>query len=64
MIQDDPLATLDPKAVIYSTVTCYLGEAKLGTTDVTLHREPSSPHPDDSDRAILAALAEKPLLSV
>jgi hypothetical protein len=31
-IHDDLVATLDPKAVVYSTVTQYLREAKLGTT--------------------------------
>jgi hypothetical protein len=37
----------------------YLREAKLGTAGVTLDPEPSSPHLDDSDRAILATLEEK-----
>jgi hypothetical protein len=40
--------------VAYSTVTRYLREAKLGTAEVALDREPSSPRLDDSDRAILA----------
>jgi hypothetical protein len=59
MIHDDFVATFGPKAVAYSTVTGYLREAKFGTTEVTLDPEPSSPHLDDSDRDILAALEEK-----
>jgi hypothetical protein len=61
-IHDDLVATLSPKAVAYSTVTCYLHEAKFGTTKVTLDLEPSSPHIDDSDQAILAALKENPFV--
>jgi hypothetical protein len=38
----------------------YHHEAKLGTVAVTLDREPSSPHLDDSDGDILAALHEEP----
>jgi hypothetical protein len=58
-IHDDLAATLDPKAVVYNTVTRYLCEVKLGTAEVTLDPEPSSPHLDDSDQAILAALEGK-----
>jgi hypothetical protein len=43
-IHDDLVATLDLKAVASSTVRRYLGEAKLGTTEVTLDPERSSPH--------------------
>jgi hypothetical protein len=59
VIHDDLVATPGPKAVTYSTVTRYLRGAKLGTGEVTLDPGPSSPHIDDSDRAILAALEEK-----
>jgi hypothetical protein len=45
--------------VAYSTVTRYLRDAKLGTAEVTLDPEQSSPHLDDSDRAVLAILEEK-----
>jgi hypothetical protein len=58
-IHDDLVATLSPKAVAYNMVTPYLHEAQVGTAEVTLGPEPSSPHLDDSDRAILAALEEK-----
>jgi hypothetical protein len=37
------VAKLGPKAVAYSTVTPYLHEANLGTAEVTLDPEPSSP---------------------
>jgi hypothetical protein len=63
-IHDDLVATLSSKAVAYSTVTRYLREARLSTAEVTLDPEPSSPHLDDFDRAILAALEQKPLSSV
>jgi hypothetical protein len=59
VIHDDLVAILDPKAVAYSTVTRYLREVKLGTAEVILDPEPSSPHIDDSDRTILAALEGK-----
>jgi hypothetical protein len=53
------MATPDPRAVAYRTVTCYLCEAKLGTAEVTLDPESGSSHLDDFDRAKLAALEEK-----
>jgi hypothetical protein len=59
VILDDLVATLDPKAVTYSPVTRYLREARLGTAEVTLEPESSSPRLDDCDRAILAALKEE-----
>jgi hypothetical protein len=63
-IHDDLGATLGPTAGAYNAVTCYLREAKLGTAEVTLDPEPSSPRLDDSDRDILAARKEKPFSSV
>jgi hypothetical protein len=48
----------------YSAVTHYLREAKLSTAEVILDRELSSRRLDDSDRAILATLEEKPFSSV
>jgi hypothetical protein len=59
VIYDDLVATLGPKAVAYHRITRYLCEAKLGTAAVTLKPEPSSPHLDDSDRTVLAALEER-----
>jgi hypothetical protein len=63
-IHDDLVATLDPKAVSYSTVTRYLDEVKLGIAEATLDPEPSSCHLDDSDRDILAVQEEKPFSSM
>jgi hypothetical protein len=63
-IHDNLVATLDPKAVAYSTVTRYFLEAKLGTARFTFDSKPSSPHLDDSDYAILAALEERPFSSM
>jgi hypothetical protein len=56
---DDHVTTLDPQAVAHGTVAWYLREAKLGTAEVALDPESSSPHLDDSDWAILAALEQK-----
>jgi hypothetical protein len=58
-IHDDLVATLGSKAVAFNTVTRDLREAKLSTAEVTLDPKPSSPHLDDSDPALLAALEEK-----
>jgi hypothetical protein len=58
-VHDDLVATLGTKAVAHNTMTRYLREAKLGTAEVTLDPKPSSPHFDDPDRDILAALEEK-----
>jgi hypothetical protein len=64
VIHDGLVATLGSKVVVSNRVTRYLGEAKLGTTEVPLDPESSSPHLDDSDRAILATLKEKLFSSV
>jgi hypothetical protein len=45
-IHDDLVAILSPKALAYSTVTRYLGEAKLRTAEVPLDPELSSPRLD------------------
>jgi hypothetical protein len=63
-IHDSLVATLGPNAVAYSRVTRYLREAQPGTAEVTLRPEPSSPHLDDSDRVILAALDGKSFSSM
>jgi hypothetical protein len=63
-IHDDLAATLGLKAVAYSTVTRYLCGAKLGTAEVTLDPEPRSPHRDDADGDVFAALGERPFSSV
>jgi hypothetical protein len=61
-IHNDIVATLGPDAVAYSSVTCYLGEARF---------PPSKPHLadvqkdlDDSDQVILTALEDSPFASV
>jgi hypothetical protein len=58
-IHDDLVATLGLKALAYNTVTRYFREAERSTADVTIDPEPSSPHLDESDWDILAALEEK-----
>jgi hypothetical protein len=58
-VHDDLVAAHGPKAVAYGTRRRHLCEAKLGTAEVTLGPEPSSPHLDDCDLAILAAPEEK-----
>jgi hypothetical protein len=63
-IHDDLVVTHGPMAMAYSTVTYYFREAKLGTAEVTLGPEPSSPHLEDSDRAVLAAQEEMPFSSM
>jgi hypothetical protein len=52
------VATLDHTFVAYSMVTRHLRDVKLDALESTLNREPISPHLDDSDRAILAAMDE------
>jgi hypothetical protein len=63
-IHDDIVATLEPDAASYSSVTRYLREARF---------PPSKPEPypadvqrdlDDSDQAILIALKDSPFASV
>jgi hypothetical protein len=55
VIDDDLVGTPGRKAVAYSTVTRYFHEA-----EVIFDPEQCSPHVGDSDRAILAAMKEKP----
>jgi hypothetical protein len=63
-IHDDLVAALGPKAVAYGTVTRCLREAKLGTAEVTLDPEPSSPRLDDSDQPILQPWKKRKLVFV
>jgi hypothetical protein len=58
-VHDSLVVTLDRKAVAYNTVMCSLREAKLSIAEVVFDPESSSPHLDDFDQAILAALEEK-----
>jgi hypothetical protein len=63
-VHADLIATLGSKAVAYNMVTCDLREATLGTAEVILDPEASSPHLNDSDWVILADMEEKPFSSV
>jgi hypothetical protein len=59
-IYNDLVATLGDKAVAYGTVTKCLHKAKSNNAQVPSNSDAISPHLDASDRAILAALEEKP----
>jgi hypothetical protein len=63
-IHDDLVATLGYKALAYSMVTKYLRTARFDPATNPLNSDASSPHIDDSDKAVLAALEEKPFSSV
>jgi AraC-like DNA-binding protein len=60
----DLIATLRNEAVACSTMTKHLCTAQLHTIKIHSNPDTSSPHLDDSDRAILAALEEKSFSSV
>jgi hypothetical protein len=59
-IHDDRIATLDNEAVAYSDMATYLPTAQFDARKVRSNLEASSPHLDDSDRAVLATLEERP----
>jgi hypothetical protein len=63
-IHNGLIATLSDEAETYSTMTNYLRTALFDPTTVPSSADASSPHLDDSDRAILAALEENPFSSV
>jgi hypothetical protein len=69
VFHDDLGATLGYEAVAYSIVTKYLRTAKFNSTMVPSNPDAcshhlTSPHLDDSDKAILAIFEEKPFSSV
>jgi hypothetical protein len=55
-IHDDHVATLGVEAAACSAVTKYLRTARFDPAKDPRHSDASSPHLDDSDKAILAAL--------
>jgi hypothetical protein len=62
-IHNNLIATLGYKALAHSTVTKYLRTARFDPAKDHRNSDPNSPHLDDSDEAILAALEEKSFLS-
>jgi hypothetical protein len=64
VIHDDIVATLGPDAVSYSSVTRYLREARFPTSKPEPYPTDVQRDLDDSDRAILAALEDRPFASV
>jgi hypothetical protein len=63
-IHDDLGATLSAETPAYSTVTKYLRTARFDPAKDPRNSDASSPHFDDFDKAILAALEEKQSLSM
>jgi hypothetical protein len=63
-IHDDLVATLGAKALACRTVTKYLHTAWFDPAKDPPTSDASSHHLDDSDKAILAALEEKPFSSL
>jgi hypothetical protein len=59
VIHDGLRATRDDEAVAYSRAMKYLRAAWFDPTTVPSNPDASSPHPGDSDRAMLAAMEEK-----
>jgi hypothetical protein len=63
-IYDGLVATLGGEALPYSTVTKYVSKAQSNAAKLPSNPDASSPHLDDSDRVIWAALEEKLFSSV
>jgi hypothetical protein len=63
-IHDDLMSTLCNEAITDRTVTKYPRTAQFNPTKVPSNPDASSTHLDDSDRATLATLEEKPFPSV
>jgi hypothetical protein len=63
-IHDDIVATLGPDAVLYSSVTRYLREARFPPSKPEPHPIDVQRDLDDSDQVILAALEDNPFASV
>jgi anti-sigma factor ChrR (cupin superfamily) len=62
-IHDDLVATLGAEAVSYPSVTRYLREAIFASSNLPDPLPPPEHQPDDSDQAILLALADQPFAS-
>jgi hypothetical protein len=63
-IHDDVVAALGPDAVSYSSVTCYLREARFPLSKPEPHPANVQRYFDDSDQTILSALEDSPFASV
>jgi hypothetical protein len=63
-LHNNLIATPGNEAVPHSRVTNYLPKAQFDLIKFPSNPDASSPHLDDSDRAILATLDEKPFSSV
>jgi hypothetical protein len=63
-IHDAIVATLGPDVLPYSSVTCYLREARFPPWKPEPHPADVQRDLDDSDQAILAALEDSPFASV
>jgi hypothetical protein len=63
-IHRDIVATLGPEAVSYSSVTRYLSDAVLSSSNSVPHLPEQERKLDDCDQAILHAFAEQPFASI
>jgi hypothetical protein len=63
-IHRDIVATLGPEAVSYSSVTRYLRDASLSSSNPVPPLPEQERQLDDCDQAILHALAEQPFASI
>jgi hypothetical protein len=63
-IHDDLGTTLGPETLAYSMIPKSLRMSRFDLAKDPQHSDASSPHLDDSDKGILAALEEKPFSSV
>jgi hypothetical protein len=63
-IHDDPVATLGAEAMSYRFVTRYLREAIFASSNPPDPLPPPKHQLDDSDQAVLLALADQPLASI
>jgi hypothetical protein len=63
-IHDDIVATLGPDVALYSSVSCYLREARFPPSKSELHPADVQSDFGDSDQAILAALENSQFASV
>jgi hypothetical protein len=63
-IHDDLVATLDAEAVSYPSVTRYLREAIFASSNPPDPLSPPEHRLDDSDQAVLLALADQPFASI
>jgi hypothetical protein len=63
-MHDDIVATFGPDAVLYSSVTWYLREARFPPSIPEFHPADFQRDLDDSDQAILAAHEDSPFVSM